>query len=394
MGKQMQNERNEQIQQLLQKIGDIVSRREASFIYREIIAELSDYQEKYLEALENQIQDDCTEITRHRNIEMCLCSSEELKYYTEGFEPLLAAGSNQAVWGSGSIERIYIKTGKRQLSEILAKNNTFRAVVHTNYETYPVSVTLRPVYEALEEAEHINRLMYANGWDMPPVNTIYLQGFYDVCFCHVLDRLRPDEYMEKADIDFGELTPYIHRNLSLLWNVRRIECKEQSFPQALPQKDEIYYKHIIQLPRRGHTYLAELSETERCRVSCTETALVVENTEKRYGNWILYELLDGKNACGDKDKPVMSNCMNEGIIGALQKRRQALTKAEIYRCVHAYEISAAFDKIEISDKGQLLFDPKNDRDYLNQDIMDYILSDMGRLFAGFHFEGRLVTDEK
>lgn len=411
----IQNEREEQIQKMLRKIEDIVPRREASLIYREVIAGLFAYQEQQLEKLKQQVFHEYTNSagyrqTRNRignrtenwiknqtgcrHIEMCLCSSGETKYYSEGFTLLLAAGSNQAVWGSGSIERVYVKAGKRQISKILHKNNIFRAVVRTNYETYPVSVTLRPVNEALEKAEQINRLMYVNGWDMPPVNTIYLQGFYDVCFCHVLDRLRSDEYMETADIDFGELTPYVQRDLSLMWNLRRIECKEQSFPQALAQIDEIYYNHTIPLPDSGHIYLADLPETERCSVSRTETALMIKNTEKQYGSWTLYELLGGRTVCGNKDVPVMSNDIADGIIGALQKKRQLLTAGEVYRCVHAYEVSEAFDRIEIPCEGQLLFYPKDDSYYLNRDIMDYILSDMERLFAGCHFKGRLVTDEK
>lgn len=385
----MQSEQEKLIEQMLKKIESDLSRREAAFIYREVIAEIMNYQARQMDAVQEQICREYLENGGQRPIEMCLCRSEEAKYFAEGFELLTAAGSDKAVWGSGAIERIYIEAGIRQITNVLTKNNAFRAVVHTNYETYPARMTLRQVCEALEQAEHINRLMYVNGWDMPPVNTIYLQGFYDVCFLDVLDRLRPDEYVEAADVDFGELAPFVRRDVTLMWNIRKIQCKEQSFPKPLPQADELYYQHIIPLPHREHAYLAELAETERCSVERAEASLVIKSPEKRYGSWTLYELLDGRNAC-NRECPVLSNHIKEGIIGAIQRKRQQLTAGEVYRCVHAYEAAAVFDKIEMAGEGQLLFYPKNDGYYLNQDILDYVLSDMRRIFAGCCLKGKLV----
>lgn len=219
----MQSEREKQMEQMLRRIEDNISRREAAFIYREVIARLLDYHESQLAALQKQICQEYMENGGQRPIEMCLCRSEEADYFAEGFTPLVSAGSSQAVWGSGALERIYIETGRRQITDVLAENNVFHAVVHTNYETYPARMTLRPVCEALAQAEQVNRLMDVNGWDMPPVNTIYLQGFYDVCFFDVLDRLRPDEHVETAETDFGELAPYVRRDVTLMWNIRKIQ---------------------------------------------------------------------------------------------------------------------------------------------------------------------------
>ncbi len=386
----MQNEREKQMEQMLRKIEDNLSRQEAAFIYRKVIAGILEYQEQKLDAVQKLVCRQYMENSGQRSIEMCLCPSKETDYLASGFVPLVSAGSSQAVWGSGAIERIYIETGRKQITNALAGNNAFRAVVYTNYEIYPARMTLCPVHEALAQAEQMNRLMYANGWDMPLVNTVYLQGFYDVCFLDVLDRLRPDEYVETAETDFGLLAPFVRRDVTLMWNIRQIQCKEQSFPKPLPQGDEVYYQHIIHLPHRQHAYLAELADTGRCSVSRAESSLVIKSPERQYARWTLYELLDGRNACG-RERPVLSNRIAEGIIGALQKKRQQLTAGEVYRCVHAYEAASFFDKIEVTEEGQLLFYPKDDNHYLNQDILDYILADMGRIFAGCRFVGKLVS---
>lgn len=384
----MQNEREKQMEQMLRKIEDNLSRQEAAFIYRKVIAGILEYQEQKLDAVQKQVCRQYMENNGQRSIEMCLCPSKETDYLASGFVPLVSADSNQAVWGSGAIERIYIETGRKQITNALAGSNAFRAVVHTNYETYPARMTLQPVLEAFAQAEQMNRLMYVNGWDMPPVNTVYLQGFYDVCFLDVLDRLRPDEYVTHADIDFGELTPFVRRDVTLMWNIRKIPCKEQSFPKPLPQTDEMYYEHIIPLPDKKHAYLAELADTGRCSVSRAESSLVIKSPQKQYCAWTLYELLDGRAGCS-RECTVLSNHIAEGIVGALQRKRQQLTAAEVYRCVHAYEAAAVFDKIEWTGEGQLLFYPKDDNDYLNADIMDYIVTDMKRIFGGFHFKGKL-----
>lgn len=384
----------EEIQnKLLEKIEDISERKEVITLYKQVFQRLAEYQEEQLNRIYGQAEKELSGSTTDYTVTTILCKSEDVPRFWDGFVPVMAAGRLEACWGKGAIERIYIEAENAFLLQVLEKNAMYSAVIQTNYETYPVSVVLKKASEGLEQAEKINKLMVLHGVELPEVNDICFQKFYDVCFGEVKDRLREDEKIESIQVEWGELKPYIRENVSLLWNVKKVTLKENAFPSAVNLINEIRYDHEMMLPRKESAYLAEIPEGEVCQVVQTEQSLRIRNIHKEYQNWEVYEIRKVKRE-SLKNEPceVITNGVRKDIFTGLQNSRALYTKSELYRRVMSYEMVSVFRRIEIRDGGNLLFYPREPKNYLNADIMEFIMKDLSELYGSHRLTGRMVED--
>ena len=231
--------------ELLEKIEDISVRGEVVRIYRQTFEKLAEYQEAQLKNIYRQTEEELLGSAPDYTVTAILCKKEEAVRFRDSFVPLISAGMLQACWGKGPIERIYIQADNALLKQALEKEKAYPAVIQTNYEAYRVLVRLEKVTEGLEQAEKVNKLMLLHGIDMPKINDICMGKFYDVCFGEVNDRLRPDEKIESIQVEWGELAPYIQKDVSLLWNVKQVKLKENAFPRAVALINEVRYDHQL-----------------------------------------------------------------------------------------------------------------------------------------------------
>lgn len=364
-------------------------------LIEKIFAKVTEYQEAQLKQIYWQIEQELSGTGPDYTVATILCKSEDVSRFWDGFVPLLSTGMLEPRWGNGAIERVYIAGEQKFLQHTLEKSNVYPAKIQTNYETYRILVKLKEVNEALEQTRTINKLMYFNGVDMPEVNDICIQKFYDVHFWQVNDRLRQDERIESIQVDWGQLKPYLQEEVSLLWNVKQVKLKENAFPSSVALINELKYDHEIILPHKESAYLIDIPEGEACQVVRKGRSMTIRNHRREYQNWNAYEIMPVPRESLKNEKcQMMTNGVNQDIFKGLQNQRALHTKCEIYRHAMAYEMACMFRKIEVQDTGELLFYPKEQHNYLNSDVMEYILKDMSVLYGGHSLTGRLAEDDK
>lgn len=387
-------EKNKQ-RELLEKIESITERKEAAQVYRQVFSKLEEYQEQTLRQIYQQIEDELTGNTRDYTVATLLCRKEEQIRFENGFEPFISAGMQECVWGDGSIQRIFISASHTFLEENHIENQPYQAMIQTNYETYPVLVKLKKVSEGLEQVRTLNKLMILNGLELPEINDIYIQKFYDVCFYQVNDRLRKDEKIEGIQVQWENLKPYIKEDVVLLWNVKKVNLKDSGFPKERNLIREIKYDHEIMLPHKNSAYLIDISKETSSNVIQTEYSIKIQNHHKEYTNWTAYEIMPVES---DKHKNdtyyMMTNGIKKNIFTGLQKSRFFNTKCELYRRAMSYEMADMFQYIEVQENGELLFYPKEKENALNGDVMEFILQDMSLIYGRHKVIGRLVEDEE
>ena len=121
----------------------------------------------------------------------------------------------------------------------------------------------------------------------------------------------------------------------------------------------------------------------------------IRNFHKEYQNWTAYEIMPVSRESLKNDRcDVTTNGVKRDIFKGLQKGRTIYTKCELYRNAMSYEMAFMFRNIEVQDSKELLFYPKDPQNYLNSDVMEYIVKDMSVLYGGHRFTGRLVEDDK
>lgn len=381
--------------ELLEKIEDISMRKEVAQIYQKTFEKLAEYQEAQLKNICRQVEQELLGSATDYTVASILCKKEDISRFWEGFSPLLSTGMLEPCWGSGAIERIYLRADHAFLKQVLEKDQVYPATIQTNYEAYHVSVALKQVSEGLEQVRKINKLMFLHGVDMPRINDICIQKFYDVCFWEVNDRLRQDEKIESIQVEWGELAPYVQKDVCLLWNVQQVNLKENTFPMAVALIDEIRYDHQVLLPHKNSAYLIEMPQGEICQVMQKDNIMRIRNFHKEYQNWTAYEIIPVPRQTLKNEKcDQMTNGVKQDIFKGLLNSRALSTKCELYRNVMSYEMAAMFQQIAVQDSKELLFYPKNPGNYLNLDVMEYILKDMSVLYGGYRLTGRLVENDK
>lgn len=381
----------EKQRELLEQIENISARKEAAQLYGQVFARLAEYQETQLRNLYQQVEQELCKTSIDYTVATILCQSDEVLLWEGNFVPLLSTGMLQPRWGEGAIERIYIRADSAFIEQALEKNNVYAATVQTNYETYHILVTLKKVAEELEQVRTINQLMFLQGIDMPRINDICIEKFYDICFWQVKDRLRPDEKIKNIQVEWDSIEPYIQKDVTLLWNVKEVKLKETGFPTATPLINEVRYDHHVSIPHKQSAYLFRLPEGEPCEVVQKDNFIRIRNLQKEYENWSAYEIMPVSQKQLEKCI-VMTNGVKQDIWKGLQNHRAFYTKCELYRHVMEYEMASMFRKIEVQDSGEFLFYPKESENYLNYDVMKYILKDMSELYGGCTLTGRLVED--
>lgn len=382
-------------EELLEKITDITARKEAAQVYRQVFARLAEYQELQLKDIYEKVEKELSGTTKNCAVATILCKSDDEYGFLDGFVPLLSTGMLKARWGKGAIKRIYIRADQAFLDKALKENNVYPAKIQTNYETYRIRVVLKQASEGLKQVRTVNKLLFFNDVDLPKVNDVCIRKFYDICFQEVNDRLRQDETIENIQVDWGKLEPYIQEDVSLLWNVKKVKLKESAFPRVVPLVNEIKYDHEIALPHKESAYLIDVPEGEACQITGRDDSIVIRSLHKGYQNWEAYEIMAVQKKYLESEKcRVMTNGVKRNIFTGLKSARALHTKCELYRMAMSYEMAAMFKKIEVQDKGKLLFYPEKPQDYLNLDVAEFIIKDMSAVYGGYRLVGSLVEDEK
>lgn len=386
--------REEKLRSLLDEIEDLTTRKELSQVCQTLVQNFDQYQQEQLDVMRYRIEEELYQPKGDYAVDMFCCKSEDVDKWEEWFAPILSTGMHAVTWGDGPIERIFIKAEDARIKQELREHAIYPAVVHTNYDTYPVKVTLRQVNEGIELAWQMNRLMAVEGVKLPPVNDCYFRKFYDVCFDMVNDRMRPDEVVMDVDVEWGAFGEYIEHDVTLLWNVWHVEAKEQAFPIPIAQKNVVKYAHEIVPRYMDCAYLVEVPDAAGYQVSRDREKITVLTADKKYTNWKLYEIVPRSAWMGNiPETEIVTNRVKDSIFNDIAENRRIYTEAEIYRNLMSYEMIDFFEKVELLREGEVLFFPREAGHYLNRDMMEYIMNDLSEMFRGYTLRGRLVEDK-
>lgn len=379
---------------------DTSSRKEISSIYEEIILRFHQYQQEQLADIREQVRQSAEQELFDYAVEMFVCEDTQVSRYEEFYEPLLTTGIVMKEWGIGTIETIYLEADDDFLKVRTGKGHCYQARIRTNFDTYPVVVTLRKHREGLRKAEAFHRLLIENAVDSPALNEGHLHKFYDVVFEEVKDRFRPGETVEEVFLSLKELDAFVRRGVVLLWNVKAVSVKEHTFP--VPVGTELKYRHEIQLPHDKNAYLLDFPGEILLQKHRKGKQLWVTTTEQNYRTWNLYEITQGtKRMAQQEGHFVISNRMKKNLFSDLLGSQGAVryTWGELYRRIMSYEAAELFTKIvvrqgERTQDVEVLFYPAKEGFYLNQDAVGFIVKDVSELYHRCRITGRLVESNE
>lgn len=309
-----------------------------------------------------------------------------------------------------------------ELRRLLEAQPVFEGVIETQEPDgeWKVEVHLRENREYLEKIAYLYLLFTRNGIPWQTVNAPYLYKMADVIVTGLPEGITGEEKIKQVMIQFGEYSRIIRKDVIPVWNVRRLELESVGFPT--PCEDHRNFEHQISLRQHGtdHAYLVEDDRNIQTIIQNGEKLRIVCETGEAK-KWGIYQIRSSEEQKIDRYTfPVMENGREESFAEKYQRKwnQQIRTRTELTRFIKGFGLEDYvsyqhcqiedrfpdrqetysmnfFVQDEIRDKEAqkklvLYFRPGQKEDWLQRDILSFLVSEVQRIYPEYDCGGILL----
>ncbi len=405
-------------------------------LYKEIVGkillEINNYNRNAYQTLEKTI---LSEHKTQQNDFAVYLTLTDLRHYdaTDGFmHPMIPEDTKEHVintrnvtetLSAGAVHKlftVFLKTGASDLYRLVHGKRRFYGVVQTDKSRYNGEFSLSRNERYMDMIKELYHIFGVNYQPYMTVCEAYLTKMFDVCVSS-LERIPEKEEIREITINFEEYAENIHYNMIPMWNLERKTEKTSTYPDACI--DKINYEHRIFSNRLkdGCGYLVMNTDIEIMDIRRVKGDLVISCPMDIPCKWKLYQV-NKRNGKENYPYPVLSNQPKESFAGSLVEmyRRSIKTKAEMARMMEAFPYSryVVFRDFEILDREPeelracnynmdgfivdeirigslrqylvLSFMVMEQGNFLNEDIMSFLVTQVQKLFPEYICVGKLV----
>lgn len=314
---------------------------------------------------------------------------------------------------------LFLQTKTSDIRRLLREERTFTGVLRTEKREYRGTFALRLNETYLDMVKALYYIFAANNQPWTTVCEAYLTKLMDVYLCTAENIPDQDEIVE-IRVDFEEYADVVRYEMIPLWNLRRITRKTSTYPN--PCIDKTNYEHQIfaHLLKPDCEYLVMNTDVEITNIRRQNGDLLISCSLEKPCEWELYQV----NRIERKEKyfyPVLGNRYKESFSGKITEmyRKSIKTKAEMARLMEAfsYDNYVFFrgmeikdippegwedsnynmdgfiqDEIRVGNNRQILhlsFSPVGGENYLNEDIMSFLVTQVQKIFPEYLCIGSL-----
>jgi len=329
----------------------------------------------------------------------------------------------RAVEGEGAfpLMKVMLRCDFLELRRLLEAQPVFEGVIETQEPAgeWKVEVCLRKNREYLEKVANLYLLFARNGIPWQTVNAPYLYKMADVIVTKLPEAVTGREKIKQVTIQFGEYSKIIQKDMVPVWNVQRLELESVGFPT--PCGDHRNFEHNISLRQHGmnHAYLVEDDRNiQNISQNGEKLRIVCGTGEAR--KWGVYQIRSSKELRIDRYTfPVMENGRKESFAEKYQRKwnQQIRTRTELTHFIMGFGLEDYvsyqrcqvedqfpgrretysmnfFAQDEIRDKAAqkklvLYFRPGQREDWLQRDILSFLVSEVQRIYPEYDCGGIL-----
>lgn len=321
---------------------------------------------------------------------------------------------------------VFVQASASDIYKILHKERKFNGILKTRNREYKGTFLLKRNEEYLDKIKELYYIYETNYQSWTTVCEAYLMKLLDV-YLYSMEEMRENEkniVIEEIKVDFEEYTDIVHYHVIPLWNLKKITEKTSIYPE--PCIDKTNYEHQIFAHRLESDceYLVMDTKTELTNIRRRNGDLIITCPIESPYEWDLYcvNRPDSDKYNNQYSYPILSNCYKESFISDITEmyRKSIKTKAEMARLIEAYPYTdqikfAGFeltdkepkdwepcnynmdgfieDEIRTGNKRQYLvikFHATNFENYLNEDIMSFLVTQVQKLFPEYKCLGKLI----
>lgn len=312
---------------------------------------------------------------------------------------------------------------------LIASGRTFTGIISTDYREYRATFEISQNFEYISMTEDLYNLFSANSVEWKTINLPYLWRFVDVNLVNYspigVDQdeeeidLIDDEEIRSISVDFEEYTKIAKYDMVPLWNIASYDHTLKSAP--IPVDDIVNYEHVIDINDIDSPggILIDFQNMEIPNIRRTQDEIIVTlNTQK--SQWELYNIVPAFNKkFDDYDMPITSNEKKPSFIQSFSniKSKNIKTRSELIRLVNSFDIESHLELVDFeivdykassigiylnyfiedeirdmsSKKSMVLkFEPEDYEYNFNEDIMNFLVSEVQLYFPEYICVGEIV----
>ncbi|MGM9933677.1 MAG: normocyte-binding protein [Clostridium sp.] len=422
------------IYEKLNDIKDLDERVLLKSILNSVFVSLEDYTKERFDNLEKRVFDEipyeeakyniyCTMVNRHKldptdNFMYPILKEDSIETeYKE--KDILKALREKAM---KKIFKVFLKCDYKKFEDFLENSYEFKGRIETNKKTHIAYFKIRRNNEYSEKVRMLYKTFINNSIKWTTINNPYIHKFADVILTGCEDEIDQDEEIIKIDVDFGEYNSYVKYDMVPLWNIEELKLKSGSFPT--PCIDKVNYEHVLSTNKEGSNngYLVDTKEKDINYVMFRKESIVISTNIDASIKWDILKIVN----CDESKIPkyeyeLMTNKVNVNFSNkiSLEKRYTVKTKSELARVINSFEASkylkfkeviledcSDINSNETYDVNDFIIDEIRDANikkrlilkfqaidkdnYINNDILSFLVSEAAFLYPEYKCEGRLI----
>jgi len=419
-------------------ISDLDGRRMLRSVLFDVYENVVDYNMKMYELLEKRIYSETSDFVEKFYIYTCIEMVDKIDPIDDFLHPMVPDDLVEAIYDMAEINErlrsgepvviasVYMKCPATVLKKLLDQKKAYKGSIKTDRHIHEVNVQLKPCRKYVDVIEKLYRAFQNNGIEWKTINCPYAYKFVDVILDTPLS-MEKSESIKEISVELAEYEKFRVPNVIPLWNVAQIEGVEKEFPALMPMIDRIVYEHTISLDDHGvqNGYLVDFNMEEKKDFIYSrrkEKELVIVSTSSEQATWGLIKIENIENADqGRYMGEMLTNKRDLGFTGRYSSVKSMVirTRGEIARLLQSYEDISnqlIFREVEIYESYHeppetfdlnsfiddnirvdsykkimlMLFGANNRDDYLLEEKMSFLVSEIQILFPEYKCIGELV----
>ncbi len=425
---------DERIYEKLNDIKDLEDRVLLKKIMSSVFEALEEHSKDRINAIEKRVFNEVPYIKEKYNIYSTIVKRDKLDATDDFLYPMTAEDVEEKTYDvaeilealenneTKNIFKVFLKCDYLIFKEFIEKDFNIKGRITTNKKTYKAD------FKIIENRQYINKIsklyksFIKNNIPWTTLNNPYIYKFADVVLAGIEGNINKDENISSIEVDFGEYAKFIEYNMVPLWNIKELSLKCEGFP--VPCIDKVSHEHEISIVKEGtkNGYLVDEENDYFNYVTFTKEAVIICANADKPVNWRVLCVVDSHKNKNKKYKyELMTNEVKVNFTNklAFEKPYTIKTKTELARLINSYKVSKdlVFNEVKLIENYPeeskqtyevndfiideireenikkflvLYFEPVNKENYLNKDILSFLVSEIQLLYPEYKCEGRLI----
>ena len=425
---------DDRIYEKLNEVKDLNDRVLLKKIMGSVFEALEDHSNNKLDEIEKRVFGELHYIKEKYNIYSTIVKRSRIDATDEFLVPMLLEDVEEKIYDTKEILealetnepinlfKVFVKCDYLIFKEFINRNSTIKGIIKTDKKVHTAHFKVLPNKQYRNKVQKLYESFINSNIAWTTINNPYINKMVDIVLTGCGDKIEDDENITEIEVDFGEYSQYVEYDMVPIWNVKELNLKCNGFP--VPCIDKVGYEHNISIEKEGlnNGYLVDNENQEIDWVMFTKKSVIISASIEESINWNLWSIINcDKNTKKRYKYELMTNEININFSNklAFHKANSIKTKTELSRLINSFKASKYLrfkdvslteicleenkETYEVNDfiideirednikKSLILyFEPVNKEDYLNKDILSFLVSEVQFIYPEYKCEGRLI----